>query len=533
MRKTKLFVAGAALVFAASLFFTGCQNGSKDDASEEIDTSTVDTDNTEEALESAAFSLLRSICKLYEDDGENDAGIEALPKDWQTASYVIDEGSVIGSDEATVYSIPVLSFTNALEFFSDMINIPLAEEDLTNGQYVWSYEGLGSLTFKKSTEEDIIATVDLDVEILKNKITKIKFVSSELYEASGSENKYNGIAYFSAGDVIKRKKDNTYWICVRPAGGPLLKDKSYWICLNPIDKNLVKYKTESVTIVNGDKKEKQTWQFAKGLMPIKTAKAAFHTFEALANRGLDSILENENADSAYAALKAKGFDLQLLCDSRHSFCFAYGDYTKDKKRVTSGKKQNASTQYVQPVILGSYSMKENAEIILTKRADDSTVYSVTDMYDTFFAKKKNWNSKSDFDISKFFYVADAETGKFDETSDTTTYIAKNEESINYFLNGKTVKTRPTGNYYSGGENEPGKLPRQITEKHVVILSPELSIKDNKGTKTEAKNPLSKTQYEVIYRAADSSANVFDYWDSVEATERMIDGQFVSWKSENE
>ena len=525
MKRTKFFAGAIALTLAMGLALASCSND--DDDNNNTDTGTTDTDNTAEALESAAFNLLRSVCDLsrYDENAEDEdgdgnwSGIETLPANWQNATYTIDEGAVIGEDTATVYSIPCYDADDALEFFSELIGINLSEDDLTGGTYTWSYTGLGTLTFTKDTTtgDSLFATIDFEVPVLKDTLTQLKFVDSETFEAANSQNSYKGKPYFGAGDIIKRNKDETLWMCVRPAGGPLQKDKSYWVCLNPDEKNLVTEKEETI--------QTKKWTFAKNLMSLKTAKAAYHTFSC-ANFNLYDCAGYENAQNVYKNLRdgagengmkidlyamATGYDLETYLGG-YEFCFAYGSYTKDKKRVTSGKNQNAYTQYVQPFFIGKSSANGSKvkEEIQTVRTDTKTMYSATDNYDGKYALAVNvYDSTPNlFNFNRFFHTVTEGAGLYTKSS---LYRADYADAVSYYkLNSN-------------------KNP----DRYFVFFSPELMIKDNKGTASNAVNPLG-SKYTVLYRSADSLGDdkVWDWWASLAATERYVDGKKTDFASEN-
>ena len=532
MKRTKFFAGAIALTVAMSVGLLSCSN---DDDDNNTDTGTTDTDNTAEALESAAFNLLRSVCDLakYDANGEDDdgdgewSGIETLPANWQNATYTIDEGAVIGEDGATVYSIPCYDADDALEFFSEMTGTQVSEDDLTDGTYTWSYTGLGTLTFTKDTTtgDSLFATIDFKVPVLKDTLTQLKFVDSETFEAASPANSYKGIPYYGAGDIIKRISDDTFWICVRPAGGPLKKDKSYWVCLNNDDeKKLQKEKTEKITYYaqNEDgetEKVTREYVFAKNLMSLKTAKAAYHTF-AIANDTLSTVNNAaygyENARDIYRDLaeEDREIDLRLLSSWKGCrFAIAYGSYTKDKKRVTSGKNQNAYTQYVQPFIMGKSSVDGTMvkEEMWTIRQDTNTMWSATDNHDHKYANALRIPLQgSKYDFKSFFYNT-SEDCKFETHGVVGGFLSL---SANTF-------------YYNAYDEDGNK---DNTERQVVLFSPELCIKDNKGNTSEAVNPLGN-KYEVIYRGADNE-HEWNWWNSLTATERYVDGKKTDFASEN-
>lgn len=217
-------------------------------------------------------------------------------------------------------------------------------ENVEDDSYTWNCPGFGTLAYSEvSGDDDLYATVDVAIDVLPS-VTKLNFVPLEVITSENAENSFSGVPYYHAGDVIRRKSDETYWICVRPAGGPLRKDKSYWICFNPYDKKgkcLITGETKKVT-VNG---QKATWKYAKNLMSLKTAEAASFTFLCIANPITNKIFNG--CEQTNTNLKNIGFDLlQLSCGGRLEsgvvdvytlenmgvFAFAYGKPKNDSKR---------------------------------------------------------------------------------------------------------------------------------------------------------------------------------------------------------
>ena len=210
-------------------------------------------------------------------------------------------------------------------------------------------------------------------------LTQIRLISTDDIDLAKyfSENSYSGLPYYHAGDVIRRNKDNTYWICVRPAGGPYKKDNSYWISLDAFDnkstknagKTTIKTETKKYSVyydVKGHNYTKftQEWVYAKNLMEIKIAKAALHTFAALVNSDAWNLEGFEHAKEAHDALKAMGIDflaLNRFADSSKgasedfiaksgdyhpcSFLFAYGSPKTDSNRSKKFNNSKAAEQY--------------------------------------------------------------------------------------------------------------------------------------------------------------------------------------------
>ena len=497
MKRTKIFAGFAALVFTAGLGFVSCSNDDDD-----VD-STVEKSEADVELENSAFSVLRSLANLaeYDENGSLDedgiyTGVETLPSNWKSIKFTCDQGYELG-DDSSVRSIAVSSTDDARAFFSDMIG-----ETVTDDSCTWTCPGFGTLTYTEvSGNDDLYATVDVAIDVLPS-VTKLNFVPVEVITSENAENSFSGVPYYHAGDVIRRKSDETYWICVRPAGGPLRKDKSYWICFNPYDKKgkcLITGETKKVT-VNG---EKATWKYAKNLMSLKTAEAASFTFLCIANPKTNKIFDG--CEQTNTNLKNIGFDLlQLSCGGRLEsgdvdeytlenmgvFAFAYGKPKNDSKRPRSSE-----VKYVQPYLSiggGSAGSEKacNAEIRIAKNAVDEELWlsSVTDRHDLAYVEAEGLvDDESPYNYEDYLFE----------------YLPNNIK----FANIKKLV----------GINNP----------FAAAMTIELCINDNKG-KTEAKKPSSA--YEDVFVATDSGSQ-FDYWAARQNTMLIVDGKEVSWQNE--
>ena len=545
MKRTKFLWGATALIFAMSLGLVSCSDSdgenspsvenSKNPASSSADI----TDNESEFdPDVAAFNVLRSLCNLaeYDDNRETDedgsyTGIETLPDGWETISFTCDQGVVLDAENPTVRSIAANCIDDAREFFSSMIG-----KDVTSDSYTWDCTRVGNLTFKAvKNDEDLYATIDIDVGVLPD-VTQLRFVPAEVIDAAGAENSFSGKPYYSAGDVIQRNSDGTYWICVRPAGGPLRKDKSYWICLHPFDKNeksIIKTEVKkNVKTYHEDENAqdefveiKNDWTYAKNLMTLKTAKAAHHTFNCIVNPkayekiyklysepGKIVVEDDVIGSDIYDSLVSKGFDLmnlhrafagqEALSDAAEytakegNFCFAYGSPKKDSARVLYGKNENCDVNYVQPMIIGSCNQLEGNKIrenISTRWASSTLgltkfLLSVTDSYDQAFINEIN-------DIALAYQYA------YNYSSYLHKYDKKNLAYVDLTA-----------------------AWMDMTKFH-VIFSPELCINDNKGKET-AKKPSSA--YTDILRSGQTEW----WWASLETSVRYVDGTKVEWNKEN-
>jgi len=489
MKRTKFFASAIALTFAMSLGFISCSNDDDDN------NTSAEKSEAQEELENSAFSVLRSLCNLAEYD-ENAAtdedgaytGVETLPSNWQSIKFTCDQGYVLGDDK-TVRSIAASGIDDARAFFSDMIG-----ESVEDDSYTWTCPGFGTLSYKEVTgNDDLYATVDVSIDVLPG-VTQLNY---------------------SAGDIIQRKKDETYWICVRPAGGPLNKDKSYWICLNPYDnkeKCLITGETKKVTINLTDEKgdftgetEKQTWKYAKNLMSLKTAQAAAFTFLCIANPETNTIFDG--CTQAYNNLKNIGFDLlQLSAGGRQNsgeideytlnnmaaFCFVYGKPKNDSKRP-----KDADVKYVQPYLLVNGTTGTESKLLAhiktlrTINENPLSLFSVTDKHD-------------------LAYVECYE-GILDDHSP-------------YNYEDYLFKYSPNNLTFSNIE----KLV-DISAPIAPVMTIELCINDNKGKADAPKKPSSA--YEDCFVQRNGSATQFDYWAARQNTQLFIDAVEANWQKE--
>ena len=510
MKRTKFFASAIALTFAMSLGFISCSNDDDDN------NTSAEKSEAQEELENSAFSVLRSLCNLAEYD-ENAAtdedgaytGVETLPSNWQSIKFTCDQGYVLGDDE-TVRSIAASGIDDARAFFSDMIG-----ESVEDDSYTWTCPGFGTLSYKEVTgNDDLYATVDVSIDVLPG-VTQLNFVPLDVITAAASENSYKGTPYYSAGDIIQRKKDETYWICVRPAGGPLNKDKSYWICLNPYDnkeKCLITGETKKVTINLTDEKgdftgetEKQTWKYAKNLMSLKTAQAAAFTFLCIANPETNTIFDG--CTQAYNNLKNIGFDLlQLSAGGRldsgeideytlnnmAAFCFVYGKPKNDSKRP-----KDADVKYVQPYLLVNGTTGTESKLLAhiktlrTINENPLSLFSVTDKHD--LAYVECYQGLLD-DHSPYNYED---------------YLFKYSPNNLTFSNIKKLV--------------------DVSTAIAPVMTIELCINDNKGKADAPKKPSSA--YEDCFVQRNGSATQFDYWAARQNTKLSIDGVEASWQKE--
>ena len=540
------FAVAACMLAACAFFFAGCKNDDDSGGSPTV------TEATEEEIqtENSALSIFRTLCDLAVD------GVEELPETWRTASFECDEGFVLDKAQDTVRSLAVYSADDAAEYVSALLGESVATEDAS-----WAIDGIGPLSFKPADGGDVYATLDVNIPQITN-LSQIRFVPAEIIQAQAAENSFDGEPYYHAGDIIQRKKDNTYWMCVRPAGGPLRKDKSYWICLHPFDKKgatIIKSEKKSVTAYYTDYDDKEVtvtnqWVYAKNLMSIKTAKAAYHTLSILnmvqsdtgRPRATLAAVNKALCPSAVGdKLKEKGFDFYGLKSqavdtddgdyytknySPSLFCIAYGSAKTDSDRKlscrTSRTGKNANYAVVQPLIKGEMltagsdgKIKEAIRThweygdLLSDYSSRSPYYSVTDTFDDIF---QNSTLKDSARSSLYRY---------------TYYKDKWYYDFANFLHSRW-DSRGALTYENGDKEYAQWLPGDYRWSYRVIFSQELYLKDNKGN---AVRPVTDSSYIDVFVARNEIADQaewFDWWKSLDYTTRTVDGTKVDWNSEN-
>jgi hypothetical protein len=198
--------------------------------------------------------------------------IDELPDNWEGTTYTPEVGVPVNEAESDVRNVVSTGADHAKGYF-----LSIVPDHGLNGD-TWSHEGVGTLTYRAVNKDDCYAVIDVNLVQMPG-LRQLRFVP----EAVVGENSFDGEPYYHVGDVVTDKK-GIYWICVRPAGGPLKKDKAYFVSF---DKSLIKTTTQNQTIYNESKgtltKEKNTnltgkWTYAKNLVEERIAIAAAHTF---------------------------------------------------------------------------------------------------------------------------------------------------------------------------------------------------------------------------------------------------------------
>lgn len=263
--------------------------------------------------------------------------------------------------------------------------------------------------------------------------------------------------HYAAGDIIQRKSDGAYFLCVRPAGGSVAKnkDEAWFICLNPA--KTVKTTTKSPTFyytTDGSRKHtKQKWTVAENLMSYPVAMAAGRTLSFLlagTGRKMSQDVNFQKAGFTSQALFSYcNFDVtNLHTDFNYessgpavearlaNFCVAFSenDKTLDQRATTWSQyyyEKSFPCQYYTHIIEDEHLDSNGRYLLMTSSllpimGEDSYIFrqdlwqSLTDAWDATYYEKitqstlatypENYGTDFTFDITEFYFDYDPTTG---------------------------------------------------------------------------------------------------------------------------
>ena len=435
--------------------------------------------------------------------------IDELPDNWENTTFTPAEGVAVSEAESDVRNVISTGADQAKSYF-----LSIVPDEGLNGD-TWSHEGVGTLTFRAVNEDNCYAVIDVELVQMPG-LKQLRFVP----EAVVGENSFSGEPYYHVGDLVKDKK-GIYWICVRPAGGPLKKDKAYFVSF---DKSLIKtyeYKQDMYEVTGVGEAVKTTktkiiyeddlqyegyngkWVYAKNLVEERIALAAAHVFGSFADA--DFYVEEcgpyaKNFLAKYEQLKSH-FDPRMLSrsvgDDLKVFYVAYGSYK-------SASKKNTQVKYIQPLLSFSLNIEvmmsqdgtfhtrqrvTKAWPILDGRAPSGYLLSLTDSHDPF---------------TNAYYQKNSELCNYEPFSIlnySLTYSPLDTPQFSRLTDDMSLMFMP--NYY--GENIP-------------LVMTQLSLKDHG-------KPASG--YELVSKQVDPDSQP-DYWASIAASSRMEFYDGKSW-----
>ena len=294
---------------------------------------------------------------------------------------------------------------------------------------------------------------------------------------------------------------------------------------------------------------------------FSSAKRCFNDFLVLTDKNTYRFYEN--AEIVYNGLREKGFDLRRLLRAKSSlddgdldledentygFIFAYDNPKKDsnrsKKRVfTNGinrfvnkeyknyVEKLAQVNYIQPLLCSGLVLKnELPTVVMATKVNFKPAYtgadfigfiiSATDTFDAGYQLSAGWTGDP-------FPFPDDYENISNEEFEAMINFKYNFENYLHFVS-------DNGLQYKSYDKNDSKVWWGISPQGHVIYTPELCIKDNKGSTSKQVKPDSS--FEDVYRQDGDSLNGtgahLEWWKSVMITKRLIDGLEADWNKEN-
>ena len=183
------------------------------------------------------------------------ADVDSLPDNWFEASFTVEptEGIVLDDAQPYVRSLAVANLKEAVEVYNNLTGQTLDSTATANS---WKLEGSGSVNYKAVNQTDVFATIDFSIRQLPH-LQQLRLVPAA---ALGTNATFAGEPHYHLGDVVLDTRDNSFWICARPAYSPAGKGDSHWFSFQLADKNYKTYEatTKRRTTIVPTKLEKNT-----------------------------------------------------------------------------------------------------------------------------------------------------------------------------------------------------------------------------------------------------------------------------------
>ena len=480
---TKVQHVGFALIVAGAM--VAC--------SEEVPTQ--EPEFTEEELAEMAaadkFAAANSVYRAL-------ALVNELPDNWEGVTYTPVEGVPVDEANSDIRNVISTGADHAKSYFLSIV------PDLGLNGDTWSHEGVGTLTFKAVNEDNCYAVIDVNLVQMPG-LKQLRFVP----EAVVGENSFSGEPYYHVGDVVVDKK-GIYWICVRPAGGPLKKDYAYFVSF---DKSLIKTTTQNQTIYNVDynrelTKEKNTeltgkWTYAKNLVEERIAIAAAHTFAMFygAKQRKNIYMDFwEKAEYLKFPVQELVMNYVRSTESPNAFAVAYGSYVKNEHPKERQEK------YLQPYLYVTHAKDLNLsngkiveKVYKTWIKDMMSyctpyTYSLTTDYDplslSVFSNRYEYYSQAQVE-----YDNDDSVWGYQEPFNILDY------AITFNPTDREIHARPEGGNH---------IAMYGVDNVRVLVMTQTSVKDNGKANSG-------------YKLVETAEQCFepDYWFSLDNTERRI------------
>ena len=183
------------------------------------------------------------------------ADVDSLPDNWFEAAFTVEPtvGTVLDDAQPYVRSLAVANLKEAVEVYNNLTGQTLDAATTANS---WNLEGSGSVSYKAVNQTDVFATIDFSIRQLPH-LQQLRLVPAA---ALGTNATFAGEPYYHLGDVIHDTREDSYWICARPAYSPAGKGDSHWFSFQLTEKNYKTYEgtTKRKTTIVPTKLEKNT-----------------------------------------------------------------------------------------------------------------------------------------------------------------------------------------------------------------------------------------------------------------------------------
>ncbi len=207
------------------------------------------------------LSLAVTSCKDDDNDSNNgngsseqtDGELAAADRFWAVAANLVSPFDVtddyadktfeptIGQPtdgNTTVRTVNATDIEVAAASFASITGTDISAETTT---FTFHDDAVGTLTYNKSADGKSLATVDVSIK----QIPGLQRIVFKTQEQMGENAVYDGVPYYSFGDVISRKRTDgvtEYWICIHPAFTKQGITTTQWATLSPLpDANVWTY----------------------------------------------------------------------------------------------------------------------------------------------------------------------------------------------------------------------------------------------------------------------------------------------------
>jgi len=221
MKKYFRFALMAAMVCGLSLAVTSCKDDDK-------------SDNGNGSGEEQAAEL--EDAEMFWSVAANLVSPFDVTADYENKTFEPTIGDPMDGQQ-TVRVVTVPDAEAAAASFSAIVDADVKEG---TSSYTYQNDAVGTLNYTKSTDGKSLATVDVSIK----QIPHLQRIVYRTGEQQGT-NAATGVAYYTPGDVISRRRDDgvlEYWVCIQAPFLPQGNEECIWATLSQLpQKNIFTY----------------------------------------------------------------------------------------------------------------------------------------------------------------------------------------------------------------------------------------------------------------------------------------------------